>query len=94
VNLFNIYLVFSPPLGSALSPKQGEISGDNEERAKELLSNAVAGTHFTCFTGTKVQKLTQKAVQSAVLLSLLPGTSQLLRRHRAVTRLCELRSVG
>jgi hypothetical protein len=36
----------------------------------------------------------KKAVQSAVLLSLLPGAPQLLRRHRAVTRWCELRSGG
>jgi hypothetical protein len=39
-------------------------------RLARVMRNCAAGAHFTCFTGTKVQILSQKEVQRATLLQL------------------------
>jgi len=46
----------------------------------------VTGAHFTCFAGTKVQMLTQKALQARCHLSLCPLSRQCFRQGTQFTR--------
>jgi hypothetical protein len=61
------------------TPEREKLHYDEEEkREAEELEKSVerhSGTQFTCFTGTKVQILTQQALQPLLLAVSLPLTS-------------------